>query len=541
MNKNDDSISKVVKKSTPSKRYSKKSPHKIKESNIHYTAIVENSPSDAVKKKGNTVGMISDEDQSAIIDVSGSVTETGRIKDELQKSRKDFLDFFENHVLPGIIIEPSSGKILQVNKAAARFYGRTREEISRLTVFQIGILQPEELQAEIQKALLNKKNVFESQVRTADGSIRDVKIICSTLHLRGMDMLHCIILDASDRKQMEDILQSTEEKFALIFKHSPVAISISTLDEGRYMDVNDVYLQILGYQREEIIGRTADDFRLWVDKNEREAMIKEVSKNGKVNNFEIRFRDKRGNIRWGLTSASVIMLSGQSYLLAQTQEITEHKKKDENLKKSEERYRLFEENVADALYTMDMNFRYTYVSPSIYPLLGYTPEEFLKMGADQVVDEETYARFVKLLAEELETEKRPDRDLHRSRTLEYQHIHKDGSKMWAETRVTFLRDKNNDPVGIIGVTRDISDRKKAQESALNEFNFSRSVLDSLMIPFFMFDFESGIFFRWNKAFRFACGYTDEEIAVMKPVHLIPESERGILRKIAEEFTLKEKG
>ena len=130
-----------------------------------------------------------------------------------------------------------------------------------------------------------------------------------------------------------------------------------------------------------------------------------------------------------------------------------------------------------------MNFNYTYASPSTYPLLGYTAEEVMTMKVETLVDSETLAWFMEMLAEEMEIEKRPDRDLKRSRVLEYQHIRKDGSTIWVENKITFLRDQDNNAIGIIGTVRDIAERKRAEEQVCKEIDFNRSVLDSLTVPF----------------------------------------------------------
>jgi PAS domain S-box-containing protein len=213
---------------------------------------------------------------------------------------------------------------------------------------------------------------------------------------------------------------------------------------------------------------------------------------------------------------------------------------DESLKASEARYRLLADNVTDAIFIIDMNMQYTYVSPSAYHLIGYTPDELVTMNVQQVVDAETLNWFGEMFAEEIEIEKRPDKDLKRSRVLEYRHICKDGSRIWVETKISFLRNENNEAMGIVGVVRDITDRKKAQEAALNEYNFSRSVLDSLTIPFFMFELETGYFCRWNNAFRLTSGFSDEEIRTMRPADFIEQSETKKLLKLAEEFRGKDK-
>jgi PAS domain S-box-containing protein len=142
-------------------------------------------------------------------------------------------------------------------------------------------------------------------------------------------------LKSSDtlKKCDNNLLCSSEEKFSLMFQHSPNAMYISTIQEERYMDVNEVYINILGYKREEIIGCTSSDINLWIETTERDMMVKKIAQTGKLINFESRFRDKWGKIHWGLISASLINMAGESYVLTQIQDITEHKLAEEKFHK----------------------------------------------------------------------------------------------------------------------------------------------------------------------------------------------------------------
>ncbi len=135
------------------------------------------------------------------------------------------------------------------------------------------------------------------------------------------------------KKCNKDTFCSTEEKLSFLFKHNLNAMCISTIREGRYIDVNDDYIFKLGYKREEIIGRTSTDINLWVDISEREAMAQQLAQSGKVTNFEIRFRDKYGKTHWGLISASLINMAGESYILTQIQDITASKLAEEKFHK----------------------------------------------------------------------------------------------------------------------------------------------------------------------------------------------------------------
>lgn len=132
---------------------------------------------------------------------------------------------------------------------------------------------------------------------------------------------------------------------------------------------------------------------------------------------------------------------------------------------SEERYRLIAERAADAMWTVDMNMQLTYISPSITLLLGYTVQEAMAKPMQEIFTPVSFKLVTELLKEELGIENREQRDLARSRTLELELICKDGSLVPVEVKYTFLRDAQARPVEVLAISRDISERKKAQEEA----------------------------------------------------------------------------
>lgn len=139
----------------------------------------------------------------------------------------------------------------------------------------------------------------------------------------------------------------------------------------------------------------------------------------------------------------------------------EHKKVEQELRTSEEKYRLIADNVSDNIWTTDLLLKYTYISPSIKDILGYQAEEMINMSLMDTLTPDSRDKTASVLAEEFEKEKN-GRGFERSRIMELEQIHKNGSPVWTEVRAAYLRDSLNNIAGLLGITRDITDRKRTE-------------------------------------------------------------------------------
>jgi PAS domain S-box-containing protein/putative nucleotidyltransferase with HDIG domain len=142
--------------------------------------------------------------------------------------------------------------------------------------------------------------------------------------------------------------------------------------------------------------------------------------------------------------------------------ITERKQAENNLQESEKKYRLITENIVDTVTIQDMDLRFTYVSPSIKRLRGFTVAEAMEQQLDQVVTSESMRLIKKVLEEEMALEVSGTADLARTRTFELEEYKKDGSTIWVEITVSYIRDQEQKPVGLLSVTRGIAERKLAE-------------------------------------------------------------------------------
>ncbi|MEH1818639.1 MAG: PAS domain S-box protein [Nostoc sp.] len=172
--------------------------------------------------------------------------------------------------------------------------------------------------------------------------IRDYE---ARLVVSGQDEVLAIVRDITDRKQGEVALQNLAQKFAKAFSCSPDSITISTLQEGRFIEVNDSFVELSGYERDEAIGKTAFELNLWVHDRDRQNLVQELQTTGVARNLEIEFRQKSGEIITALLSAEVIDLNGISCILAVHHDITERKQVEAQLRLCAQRDRLLAETL----------------------------------------------------------------------------------------------------------------------------------------------------------------------------------------------------
>lgn len=137
-------------------------------------------------------------------------------------------------------------------------------------------------------------------------------------------------------KQRTLALRQSEEKLAKAFRSSPNPITITKLDDGTHIEINDAFCQMTGYTMEEIIGSTAIDLGLWADPKNRERLFQLLRESGRVRNYELESRNKSGEIRTALLSAEILDLDGEICLLSVSQDISDRKQIEIELQQAKE-------------------------------------------------------------------------------------------------------------------------------------------------------------------------------------------------------------
>jgi PAS domain S-box-containing protein len=151
----------------------------------------------------------------------------------------------------------------------------------------------------------------------------------------GIDRIACVLRDITERRVSEEALRKSEERFSKAFRSNPLAITISTEAEGRYLDVNDAFLKLLGFKRRDVIGHTAAELRFWGEPLDRLEMLRQLKEEEQVAKHHTRYRTAKGEIREAEVWAESIELDGQPCVLGITSDVTEMRKLEAQVRQAQ--------------------------------------------------------------------------------------------------------------------------------------------------------------------------------------------------------------
>lgn len=273
---------------------------------------------------------------------------------------------------------------------------------------------------------------------------------------------------------MNEENKTTEELRLEDIASSTSAFALADL-KGNLTYVNQFFLKMWGYDDEkEILGKPIR--KLWKTKNKfLEAEVALCDKGNWAGELVAEKKDGSGFDAHLLATMATDQSGEPVSMVVSIINTTEHKRLVEALRKSQKCYRLLAENITDVIWTLDMELKFTYITPSITAHLGYSVEEAMNLSLADLLTQDSLAVVMKAIAdlmrpakmqeleEEFDMEKRPTKALSQPQRLEVKQNCKDGSTARTEVKLSILRDTDGRPVGILGVTHDITELKEMEE------------------------------------------------------------------------------
>ncbi|MGA2938917.1 MAG: PAS domain S-box protein [Syntrophobacteraceae bacterium] len=263
--------------------------------------------------------------------------------------------------------------------------------------------------------------------------------------------------DRGDQRFSQSELAEIESYYRSLLEHSLDAVFLTSPD-GVIRAANSAACSLFGMTAEEIcrVGRKG-----LIDPSDQRlaCALEERARTGKIR-CELRFVRKDGASFTGEVSSVIIGGGSKSFVILR--DITERELAETALRESEERYRILANNATDVIWTVDMNMRLTYISPSVTRLLGFRPEEAMARTMRQAFAPVSFETAMASFAEEMAIEISGRGDPGRTRILELELIRKDGTTVLVEGNFSFLRDTAGKAVGLLAMVRDITERRKAE-------------------------------------------------------------------------------
>jgi PAS domain S-box-containing protein len=322
-------------------------------------------------------------------------------------------------------------------------------------------------------------------------------------------------LKDSNESKIKGLILS-EEKFRKAYMTSPDSININRLSDGMYVSVNKVFTRLMGYTEEEIIGKTSLEMNIWVNPDDRSNLAKELKLNGAVENFEAEFCSKNGKIILGSMSASLIELDGEPHILNVTRDITSRRQAEDALDKERSYIDALMNNLPDHIYFKDTESRFVRNSRSHVRSFGLN-------DPGQVVGKSDFDFFTEQAATEAYEDEQRIMKTGEPMIKEEKLTRKDGSVVWFSAMKLPQYDKRGNILGTFGISRDITEKKIAEEAVKQSEERYRSVTMSANDAIITVDSKE-IITGWNRSAERIFGYTEKEI-IGKSLNLL----------IAEEF------
>ena len=262
------------------------------------------------------------------------ITERKRAEEALRASEERFAKIFNLSPFRMGILRIRDGVVLEVNDAWIRDTGFSRDRIIDQPIFTLSPQMQDGMVKKIREVLTTPRSAlnFEVRFKSKDGHevIADTSAVM--IELDGEPCYLWAANDITERKHAEEALQASESRFSIAFNSNPMLATISMLDGGKFLAVNDSFVALTGYSREESVGHTALELNLWPNPEDRRKVMDQLKKEKSLRDFEVKIRLKNGEERMLLLSIERIELDGQICLLHAANDVTLRHRAEEALR-----------------------------------------------------------------------------------------------------------------------------------------------------------------------------------------------------------------
>ena len=442
---------------------------------------------------------------------------------KLSESEQNYREIFNATNDAIFVHDAATGQVLDVNDGMLRMFGfDSKEEYLTsppdVTFVDDPDFSPDEASRRMQVAIRGTPQVFDWKTRKKDGTVLSVEVALRSAQIGDRPRVLAVVRDVTQRKRAEEAYREIEARFAAAFRFSPSLMSISRLSDGTYLDVNEAFVAVSGFSRDEIIGRTSVEIG-WVSAESRTQMAEVVKTTGRMRNLELTLTGKGGRRVEVLFAGELITISGETMLLSNGVDITDRKRTEAALRESEEKFlKAFRRSpnlksisrLEDGTY-LDVNDRFLEV-------FGFRRDEIIDRRSVEVglINEADRVRLITDLRVRGSVDK-----------LEARLTTRTGREVDVQFGCELLT-IGGEPC-VLWNAADVTVQKGAEAALKNNAEQYQLLFDSNPNPMYVYDQESLQFFAVNDAAVRQYGWSREEFLKLTILDLRPPADREAAR------------
>jgi PAS domain S-box-containing protein len=347
-----------------------------------------------------------------------------------------------------------NGRILDVNDQILNMFGYGRDEMIGRDVIDMVAPESRAMVAESIKA--GREEIYEHRLLRKDGSFFFGEARAKVTHVGGRVLRMTALRDITQRKKVEQALRESEEKFSKAFRTSPDSMTITDLETGRYIEVNEAHGRTFGWTREEVIGRSPLELGILENDEVRNQMIESLREQERIRNREVQVRARDGRVLTILYSAEAIELGGRWCVLRVVHDITDRKRAEEALRESERRFRGYFELASVGFAITSREKRLLAVNDEYCRIMGYSREELLQKNWGELTAPEDLkgneAVFEQAVSGKID-----------AYSINKRLIRKDGRVIYGTISARCVRRPDGSPDYFVSLLLDITEREQAIE------------------------------------------------------------------------------
>jgi len=453
------------------------------------------------------------------VDLRHDITNRKRSEEALQEAKTRFETLFEtaNEL---IITTDVEGWILRLNKEVEKLSGHSKKELIGKSILEIAYPEDRDKYVQFWQDILNGLSPhYELRTISKTGNVSNLLASGNAIKKDGNIVeIQYNAKDITEEKQAEERLRESEKKYRTILENMTEGYYEIDL-AGNLAFFNDSSCQILGYTRDEMMGM--NNRKYMDEENARKVyrIFNEVYRTGKPCPRADWESIRKDGTKLSISSSVSLITDSQGKPIGfrgLLSDITEQKKAEETLRRSEGKYRTILESVIEGYYEVDLAGNFTFVNDSICHNIGYSRDEMMGMNNRDYMDEQTARKVLERYAE-VYTTGQP------ARGFDFEIIRKDGTKLFISVSISLMTDSKGEPTGFRGVVRDITEEKQAEEDLRKSEERYRSLFETATDGIFTMDLKTR-FTSGNKKAEEMCGYSRDELLGEYATLILPEEE-----------------